>query len=183
MWILAVSVGPDGTRALLNKDASLAFVSLQFLMILILTHYFTAHRSGSPHSPGQGAALGLPRGSIRFILLAGYIGLGYYCFKHFDEDSFQMPKIELVTRLGLVLGVGFFVGYFTTGAMRLAYPQQLPAWLLDIQAWFALLGLILLGVLMLGRLINLGLANAQIDFLLVEAILAGVVGFYFGARS
>lgn len=181
MWFLALSTGPDGKRLLVNPEASLAFVSLICLSIMIMTHYFTVHRV---REQGGLSALGLPRGSVRFLLLVGYVGLGYYMWQHPDAiDSFQMPDPKLALRLGLVLVAGFFLGYVITGAMRWLYPQQLPPWFLDVQAWFALLGLILLGVLMLGRLINLGLPKTQIDFLLVEAILAGIVGFYFGARS
>jgi len=185
MWLLAVMTGAGGKSVLLDKEASLAFVSLQFLMVLILTHYFSAHGHSIAGVAGTASPLGLPKGTIRLALLAGYAGLIYYMFSQFDweADNFQGPDVKLVFRLLFVLGIAYVIGYLSTWVMRIFYAVQLPPWLLDVQAWFALLGVLLLGVLVLGRLINKGLGGEGIDFTLVEAILAGVVGFYFGARS
>src|SRR5436305_1100164 len=70
LWLLVVR--KDG---LANKEASLAFIYLQALMLLILAHFFTAHNStiGSRVSGGR-SPLGLPSGSIRILLVAGYLG-------------------------------------------------------------------------------------------------------------
>src|SRR5262245_49493836 len=43
LWILVLSPGRDGEGPLAAREASQAFIYLQFLMVLILAHYFTAH--------------------------------------------------------------------------------------------------------------------------------------------
>ena len=61
----------------------------------------------------------------------------------------------------------------------------LPGWFLDIQAWLALLALLLMGIVIIVRLlINTHLPlESQIGLTNIETALAGLVGFYFGARS
>jgi hypothetical protein len=181
MWILAVTITHDGDSAL-TKQASLAFIYLQFLMVLILAHFFSAHGKTIGGETNRRSPLHLPAGTVRFLLLLGYLGLAYYTFQ--ARENFIMPDTGPVILLLLVLTTAFFVGYIITSMMRWLHPTQLPPWFLDVQAWFAIVGLLLLGVIVLGRLINTKLlASNQINFDLVEAILAGIVGFYFGARS
>ena len=61
----------------------------------------------------------------------------------------------------------------------------MPAWFQDLQAWFALLALFLLGIVVIVRLvINTSLPlEKQIGLEHIEVALAGFVGFYFGSRS
>ena len=63
-----------------DEKIPVAYVYLQYVMILILAHFFASHgntigKHVSPHSP-----LGLPSGSVRFLLLAGYLGLIVWLF-------------------------------------------------------------------------------------------------------
>ena len=60
-----------------------------------------------------------------------------------------------------------------------------PPWFQDVQAWFALLAMVGLGVVVLVYgVINPGVRpEQQVDPTVLEAILAAVVGFYFGARA
>ncbi len=183
LWVLVLSPGEDGKTLLATKpQAAQAFIYLQFLMILIIAHFFTAH--GRTIVPGDGSRspLGLPRGSVRLILLAGYLGLAYFMY---NKPQFQLPETGPVVLLLGVLISAYFLGHLLTGMMRYVGGGSLPAWFLDIQAWFALIGLLLLGVVVIVRLvINTSLPmEKQIDLDTTEAILAGVVGFYFGARS
>src|SRR5262249_43390616 len=99
--------------------------------------------------------------------------------------SFRLPETGPVILLLLVLASAFFVGHFITGFMRRLGGGILPAWFQDIQAWFALLSLLLLGVEVIVRMvINTSLPwDKQLDLKSAGAVLAGLVGFYFGARS
>ena len=72
-----------------KKNVPLAFVYLQFLMMLILAHYFAAHGSSMGPKTGSGSALGLPRGTIRFVLLVGYLGLAWFLFKERASLAFE----------------------------------------------------------------------------------------------
>ncbi|MBY0232251.1 MAG: hypothetical protein K2W96_23475 [Gemmataceae bacterium] len=182
MWLLALGKDADGKPLLLQSQASVAFIYLQFLMILILAHFFSAHGHSIAAEQGRRSPLGLPKGSVRLILLAGYLGLAYFTYQ--ANLGFAMPDTGPILLLILILVSGYFLGYVVSGAMRTVTGPNLPAWFLDVQAWFALVGMLLMGVIVLARVINMKLGvEQQIPLELVEAILAGVVGFYFGARS
>lgn len=170
---------------LFTKDEQIpvAYVYLQYVMILILAHYFAAH--GNSISPGQspeGSPLGLPRGSVRFLLLAGFLGLVAWLFYH-PRAVEAPPAAPLV--LPLVLGSGFFLGFLVTRLVRAVSRGGLPFWFQDIEAWVALLAMLGLGVILLVRIfINRDLAeDIKLDLTHVETGVAAVVGFYFGARS
>jgi hypothetical protein len=182
MWLLVLFPGPEGKSLLAQQQASQAFIYLQFLMVLIIAHFFTAH--GQSIGPQTGRSpLGLPRGSVRLILLAGYLGMAYYLYT--TKPAFQLPQTGPVLLQLVVLLTAFFLGHFLTVIVRFVSLGRLPAWFQDVQAWFALLGLLLLGVVVIVRVvINKSLpTEQQLDLDTTEAILAGIVGFYFGARS
>jgi hypothetical protein len=183
LWVLVLKPGKEGQGPLADKDASLAFIYLQFLMVLILAHFFAAHGNTIGERVSSRSPLGLPRGSVRFLLLGGYLGLAIYMYLH--QLEFQMPDTGKVLLLLLVLISAFFLGHVLTGLVRWWHRGLLPAWFQDVQAWIALLALLLLGIVVLIRLvINTSLPlEDQVNLPTTEAILAGLVGFYFGARS
>jgi hypothetical protein len=151
-------------------------------MVLIIAHFFTAHSRTHGANLDTRSPLGLPRGSVRLILLSGYLGMSYFLYT--SKPEFQLPETGPVVLLLGVLISAFFLGHVLTGMMRFLGGGTSPAWFLDIQAWFALIGLLLLGVIVLARAINASLPmETQLDLAITEAILAGVVGFYFGARA
>jgi hypothetical protein len=183
LWILAVAPGEGGKPLLATEKASQAFIYLQFLMVLIIAHFFTAHGHTIGKQVSRRSPLGLPRGSVRLILLGGYLGLAYYMYT--TKPAFQMPETGPVLLMLGVLLTAFFLGHLITGFVRFLGRGTLPYWFQDIQAWFALIGLLLMGVIVIVRLaINRSLPlEMQLDLSVTESILAGVVGFYFGARS
>src|SRR5262249_5601087 len=79
LWVVVLRPGKDPGP--LDKEASLAFIYLQFLMVLILGHFFTAHGRNIGSRVSQRSPLGLPTGSVRLLLLAGYLGMAYYLWK------------------------------------------------------------------------------------------------------
>src|SRR5207249_4238289 len=85
-----------------------SFIYLLFLMLLILAHYFAAHgKSVGPVK--ERSALGLPRGSIRFLLMAGFVGLAYYLYR--TDTQFVYPDSGPLFFLIALLLSGFFVCY------------------------------------------------------------------------
>ena len=184
LWVLALAPSGKGTSLLAESpQASQAFIYLQFLMVLIIAHFFTAHGRSIGSQVSSRSPLGLPRGSVRFLLLAGYLGLAYFMYK--QDPGFTLPTTGPILLLLALLLTAYFLGHLLTGMMRFLGRGTLPAWFQDIQAWFALIGLLLLGVVAVVRLvINTSLPlEQQLNMDTVEAILAAVVGFYFGARS
>jgi hypothetical protein len=183
LWILAAMPGQVGKDEGVRKQASQAFIYLQFLMILILAHFFVAHGKTigshiSPRSP-----LGLPRGVLRFLLLGGYLWLAWWM--HTQQVDYQMPDTGPVLLMVGVLMAAFGLGYLVTHLMLWVTSGSLPAWFQDIQAWVALVAAILMGIVILVRLvINTSLPlEQQIGLENIEMALAAFVGFYFGARS
>ncbi len=162
------------------------FMPLQYLFILILASYFAAHGKiiGVAHAV-DAHPLHLPRGTVRFLLLIGFAGLVIWIHlnRHEFEDQFKVPGYT-----PLVLLAGFFLGYLVTLLMHAVVGDDLPFLYQDILAWLSLIAALLLGVAFLLQLIYPSL-SAELRPALAEkmtglaAILAAVIGFYFGARS
>jgi hypothetical protein len=168
---------------LAEKTLPQAFVYLQFLMVLILAHFFAAHGSSIGPQVSSGSPLHLPRGTVRFILLAGYLGLSGFLF--FNQQDFEFPaNVPFVVPVGLLIS-GFILGNLLTGLLRMVGGGQLPDWFVDFEAWVALMSFLGLAVLLVVHvLINPSVSpDLQIYMPTGEASLAAVIGFYFGARS
>jgi hypothetical protein len=165
-----------------HVQLDMLFVVLQMLMVLILAHFFAAHGGTIRPYPDSRSPLGLPRGSIRFLLLAGYLGLiGYMWHTH---KQYELPEHKSLLLPMTLLVCGFFLGLVLTAAVRGLSGGFLPPAFQDIQAWIALLALLTLGIIVTVQLINSTLLPAdRIDVPTVEAVLGGLVGFYFGSRS
>ena len=188
LWLLALFANREpGETYALTQPLPLAFVYLQYVMILILAHFFATHgntigKHVSPRSP-----LGLPSGTVRFLLLAGYLGLVAWLIYNRREFE-QSPSGNLV--LPLVLVSGFFIGFIVTKLVRAGSGDQLPFWFQDVQAWFALLAALGLTVItivyvfMLPSIQDPSLRDSvRSGMPTIETTVAAVVGFYFGARS
>lgn len=182
LWLLALAPLPGHGQRLGQIKLPTAFMDLQILMVLILAHFFAAHGHSIRAHPSQKSPLGLPRGSVRFLLLAGYLGLAVFLYR--TQPKFEYPSTSAFILL-LVLASGFFFGHVLTGAVRWLSGGTLPYWFQDIQAWAALLAMLCMGVLLIILLfINPSLSlSEEISPPVLEAILAALVGFYFGARS
>jgi hypothetical protein len=177
LWLLALyGMTPNG-------QIPVAFVYLQYVMILILAHFFAAHGNTIGPHVSTSSPLGLPAGSVRFILLAGYVGLIVWLF--YDRREFA-PVPEGHLFLPLILMSGFLLGFVVMKVVMLgAKDGQPPYWFQDVQAWFALLAVIGLVVIALVYLvIRPSLPESmQFDMSKIETVVSAIVGFYFGARS
>jgi hypothetical protein len=182
LWLLALQPMPGKGQPLGQIELPTVFMDLQILMVLILAHFFAAHGHSIRTHAEQRSPLGLPRGSVRFLLLAGYLALAVYLYR--TQPKFEYPSQSALILL-LVLISGFFLGHLLTAAVRVMSGGVLPYWFQDVEAWVALLAIICMAILFIVLLfINPSLSLEQkIDLPFVEAILAALVGFYFGARS
>jgi hypothetical protein len=166
-----------------KEGLPLEFIYLEYLMLLILASYFTAHGKTIGRHISQRSALGLPSGVIRFLLMAGYLGLAGYMW--YNErfrftDPLNGPPYLLIM---LLLGT-FFFGYVLTRVVHWVSGTILPYWYQDFQAWAALVALLVMaGIAVFYVFIKPTLKTNYGVPLELEAVLAAVVGFYFGARS
>lgn len=180
---------------------------LQYLMFLILGHYFAARRQpAAPVDVREPAPLWMPRGVIRVMILLGFLGLIGGLYYHHRENVGQWMDnmknavlapdrdkgLEDPSKEGpympLLLVGGFFMGLVVGKFGQLIGGKEgQPGWYQDIQAWIALLAMIGLGVEIIIKLvINPSLENQSKDIITLpemEAILSAIIGFYFGARS
>ncbi|MFM7149396.1 MAG: hypothetical protein ACKO23_06100 [Gemmataceae bacterium] len=183
LWTLAMVHDKEGKSILTQERASQAFIYLNVLMLLMLAHFFVAHGRSIGPAVSDRSPLGMPRGSARFLLMGGYLGLAYFTYR--QNLSFQLPTTGPIFLMLAVLLTAFLTGHLLTDIVYRITSGDLPSWFLDIQAWIALVGMILLGLILLFRLvINLSVApDRQVNLDIMEIALAGIVGFYFGARS
>lgn len=179
-WLLVWRYGYYGA----DHKLPLEFIYLQYLAVLILAHFFAAHGSSIGKHVSTNSPLWLPSGSVRFLLMAGYLGLGIFLYLH-NQVTFTAPATGQQGVLILLLLTSFFLGYLITLVVRTLAGGVLPFWFQDFEAWVALLALLALGVLaMVHIFINPTLEPPnQVEMPTLEAILAALVGFYFGARS
>jgi hypothetical protein len=162
---------------------------LYYLMFLILGHYFAAR--GHTHVPAgsrERPPLYLPRGTIRFLIFAGFaavVGWGLYNDPRFAERL--QPDVKEQPYLLLVIVGAFFVGIVVSavGKRLLTGPEGLPFWFQDLEAWVALLAVLgLIGATIIHLVINPSVAPEQrLNLPNWEGFLGALVAFYFGARS
>jgi hypothetical protein len=178
LWAMALLPVPNDRPNKLPLD----FAYLQIVMVLLIAHFFAGHGNSIGPQVSEGSPLHLPRGSVRFILMVGYLGLAY--FLYVNKREFDMPPSGEFFLLVAILFSGFYLGFLLTKILR-DKNNQLPYWYQDLQAWVALLAMIGLTVIILIHgFINPNLSDTlKIDPYVLEASLAGVVGLYFGARS
>ncbi len=159
---------------------------LFYLLFLILGHYFAARGTHGHLRPGEAPPLHLPRNSIRLAILAALIGtVTWELVKHPDAITTQVnASVELLKLDPLlplyVLG-GFFVGVLLR--MLIIGPKPSPWWQ-DMEAWLALIATFGMGIALLVHLVIVpSLRENSGSWPVGEAILGGIVAFYFGARS
>jgi len=178
LWAVALL-----SRPVSGHEIPELFLDLQYLLLLVLASFFAAHGStiGAAYVGGHNP-LGLPRGSVRIILFLGLVVLVVWLFlNHYD---FQEER-KLPVFLPLVLLGGFFLGHITSAMVRsMSGNGPVPPWYQDIQAWVALIAMLLLAAIFLVQFIDLNLPpEMKLSGPMAPAVLGGVVGFYFGARS
>jgi len=184
LWALVLTYRNQEPR----QDLPPIYPYLQFLMVLILAHYFAAHGSSIGGPARKRSPLFLPRGSVRLLLTAGVVGLIVWFVYHWDEYGNLTTLPTLPYQLPLVLLGGFLAGYLVHRLARRLSGENFPFWFQDVEAWLALISVLaLVGALVFHVLILPTLDNpGQWEFRhseITNPILAGIISFYFGARS
>jgi hypothetical protein len=155
---------------------------LWYLLLLIVAHFFAAHGSTIGGHADDRSPLGLPRGFFRILLIAGFVGLVVWLY---HQDRLWQEPAKAWVGYPLVLLAGFFLGVLVSRTVNWATRGKGPPyWFQDIQAWLALIAVLILGVqLLILVVINPSLTEPMPESLTWESVFAGIVGFYFGARS
>jgi hypothetical protein len=159
---------------------------LLYLLFLILGHFFAAHgHTIQQRGPAGPSPLYLPAGSIRFLLLVALVGTVVWEYVNDSDTLLNQLKasVEGLQRqpyLPLVLLGGFFIGVVVralVGRHTQAY------WWQDTEAWFALIATLGLCIEVIIRLVINPSLQSPLELPNWEGLLAGIVAFYFGARS
>jgi hypothetical protein len=159
---------------------------LIYLLFMALGHYFAAHGSSiSRAGSGKRPPLGLPHGTVRLLLLILIIGtVAWTWYRNPEGLQAQMKKTmeQLSDQYWLpgVLLAGFFVGVIVHMVVG---RENTPYWFEDVEAWVALVAVFGLS---LEALIQFVINPSMTDPLIpttMQAVIAALVAFYFGARS
>jgi hypothetical protein len=187
LWAVALYHKPGEKVSVADRHLPTIMISLQVLMVMMLTHFFTAHGKTIGRHISTASPLGLPGGSIRFVLAAGYIGLCVLLvYNHADFDLGAADENVLWSLLLIltVVLVCYFVGHMVSGLVRRIWGDPPPAPYQDMEAWVALLAVAGLGIVVLIHMINQTVsAQNQVPLDYAQAVVSGLIGLYFGARS
>jgi hypothetical protein len=163
---------------------------LRDLLFIVMGHYFAArHRASEAPEPGP-PPLFLPRGSVRFLLIAGSIAVAVLLFRRGQLTSLEQNKgvVTLLLVGGFLLGVAMNA----VAAWWKERGHRTPRIVEDLRAIVSLAAAGLLIFLVLNPLLllvppiridELIPAGIHLGHLGPEQVLAAVVGFYFGSRS
>jgi hypothetical protein len=157
-----------------------------YLLFLTLGHFFAAHGTSiSKAGTIQPGPLYLPSGLIRLAIVGLLVATVAWKYSQdpgvlSDQLEKSMEEIRGLPTLPVVLLGGFFVGIVLHTLVGRKYT---PYWFQDLEAWVALLAFVGLGVeALLHFVINPSLAE-PLQAYAWQGGVAGVIAFYFGARS
>jgi hypothetical protein len=156
---------------------------LFYLLFIAVAHFFAAHG----HSIGQArgpSPLHLPRGTVRLLILAMLVGSVTFAMLRdqaafLDQMTYTLRKIPDQPYLPVVVLSGFFVGVIVRAVV--SHERRSPA-MQDIEAWFALISVLLICIDALIKFVINPSMWEQVDLPTWEAIIAAVIAFYFGER-
>ena len=186
LWAVTL-IHPRGeTEAEAVRHLPTVVLSLQVLMVLMLVHFFTAHgktigrhiSTASPlHAAGRLDPF-RPGGRLHRPVRAAPLQP-----RRFRRGAAGGCVWSLLLELVVVL-VAYFAGHLISGVVRRIWGNPPPAPYQDLEAWVSMLAMIGLVVVVLLHFGNLKLAaenRVPLDY--AQAVLSGLIGLYFGARS
>ena len=167
-----------------EPEVKTLYAYLWFMLFLIIASFFASHGANiAVPEIHEKSPLGLPRGSVRFLIIAGFAAIVAWLYhtNRLTEEPPTLPPQLLVLMPG-----GFFLGWLIARVVRtMSQEPQGPFWFQDLEAWVAIIAIILLVAdLLLQMSINPSLpAERRISLSNLEGALAGMVSFYFGVRT
>lgn len=189
--LLAILVFAGLWAWLLLKPEDEVPAYLQNLLFIIMGHYFAVRHESQREEDLGPPPLFLPTGSVRLILIGGFIAVAILLFQQ-DRLWLADAEGERIHHgvLTMILVAGFLLG--VTIARLWAFftkSSSLPRWLEDLRAGVSLAAAVLLILLIfnlvelpdwdpLNQVRQLGGTGSG-----VNGVLAAIVGFYFGSRS
>jgi hypothetical protein len=163
---------------------------LRDLLFIILGHYFAVRRRlGAPEEPGP-PPLYLPRGSVRFLLVAGTTGVAVLLYHRGQLTA--LDKNPAGVTLLLIGGFLFGVVLNSIAVWWRDRGHQTPRLVEDLRAMTAIVAAMILAFLIWNQALVVFPTDSvrallppqvQLGRMGVEHVLAAVVGFYFGSRS
>lgn len=161
---------------------------LRDLMFIILGHYFAvrSRATSAGEEPGP-PPLHLPRGSVRILLIAGFVGVAFVLGRR--ERLFQIEQNPAVVTLLLVFGFLLGVVLKHAAAWWSGRGRTTPRLFEDARAVVSLSAAALLAVVVWDQFLpgsqhwNLYDIKLGLGRIGPPHVLSAVVGFYFGSRS
>ena len=157
--------------------------ALRNLLFIVMGHYFASRRRPPEEPAGGPGPLFLPRGTVRWVLFAGFACTAALLF-HQGRLADPVSNPGVIT---LLLVAGFLLGVVVArfADWRRARGHPTPRWVEDLRAGVALVAAAVLIVLVWNRSISgQDLESAlRIGPIIVENVMSALVGFYFGSRS
>jgi hypothetical protein len=163
---------------------------LRDVLFIILGHYFAVRgRAGAGEAPGP-PPLYLPRGSIRLVLIAGFVATALVLYRQGRLLSVEKSPAAVTLLLvgGFLLGV--VLHQFAVWWSGRGHPT--PRLFEDVRATLSILAAVLLVAIVWDGFVPFlpqGLKDRILDRRLglghlgLPHLLAAIVGFYFGSRS
>ena len=153
---------------------------LYFLLGLVLI-FFASHGS-SIGTEGSPPPWWLPRGTFRWVMVLGTLCVVAWA-AHQNRDlllSRLTPPAEQLPQWPFLLM--FMAGGFILGWVIRLGPWRRAFWFQNLQAWVALIAMLLLGAEIVGRVLVAPNILQQPDLRFWERLLVAIVSFYFGVR-
>ncbi len=161
---------------------------LFYLTFLIVGCYFGA-RAIAPHpaAPSEPHPLHLPRGSIRALIILGFLATFALAY-HRDPEFYKRIRLGSVSShplLPFLLFGGFFLGVVVNWIANLVLkgPTGLPNLYQDVLAWVSVLAVFGLSFEIVYQLVVVTNSESASELPQWQSILAAIVAFYFGART
>lgn len=163
---------------------------LRDLLFIVMGHYFASRRRGLAEPEPGPAPLYLPRGSIRFVLFAGFAAVAVLLYRsgHLLDPAHNAGVVTLLLVAGFLLGVLLA----RVGDWWKDRGHEIPRWIEDVKAIVAIVAALALIALVWNRFDPILIPRRPAVFDGVplrfgrygpEHLLGAVVGFYFGSRS
>jgi hypothetical protein len=189
--LILMVMGTIWTLLAMHKEPPISVPTyLYYLLFLTTGAYFAARgRSGGP-APQEPPPLYLPRGTIRGLIIIGFLGVLGYAIYNDPTGFFKRPLLSDDDKKETLVLPMVMIGAFMLGVVvawisvkTLAGPAGMPFWYQDVQAWVSLLAVLGLGVQVILELVVFPSMVSPPSLPHLEILLSAIIAFYFGARA
>jgi hypothetical protein len=159
---------------------------LLYLLFLAVGYYFAARGHAREVRVSVSPPLWLPTGSIRLVIMAALVATVAWKLVNDQEGLLAQlrasaQQINEQPLLPLALLAGFFLG--VVFRVLIIGKHERSPWAQDLEAWVALIGVILMGVAAIIHLVINPTLEQPLHLPEYEGFLGAVVTLYFGLRS